>query len=391
MFLVGNYYLDIRIGGTSIPVSPSMIDGIVITLDVDRLLPTFKISVMDATGLLGEIIPYDKNHNSIELGLSRSDNLGSVNTFNLMVKRRKPDSGRKYQIEGVLNVPNLLSRVNSRAFSGSIKENLESIANDELGISKTEIGQSLNYDKTLIQPSWSNAKFLRHLALNIEGKDGDSCYYCFIRNVGGEQTLVFKSLDELLSGPVTTGFIVSHQGYKDLFPVVEYKLFDNSQLLSDFGAKTQSYGYFDYDSGQYVSSSMSVDECPSLAEKMLIDGDNDNDSLVVNNLGRSNSLSSNFNGKVGGSYFRRVNGFVNMWISTMGIESVSPGSIIKLIFGESMVGNKLFLYQHSGYWMVKRVSHVLGSSYMTNILLTRNGIDTSMDTGLMNSGKLKRK
>ena len=73
------------------------------------------------------------------------------------------------------------------------------------------------------------------------------------------------------------------------------------------------------------------------------------------------------------------------------MEQVSPGDEVKVIFGESLVGENLFLYQHNGYWLVKRASHILSSSYMTNLLLTRNGIDTSLSTSLISSGNLKRK
>jgi len=391
MILVGNYYISLKMGDVDVPISPQMIDSIVVTTDMDRLLPTFRITVKDATGLLGEVIPYDKNLNEVELGFARGDNPDDVNTFKLLVKRRKPDSDKKYQIEGVLNVPSLLTDVRHRSLTGNIKSNIELLAREDLGINSTEIGQSLNYDKTLIQPGWTDAKLLRYLFKNISGKNGETCYYCFIKNVRGVQTLVMKSLDELLSGPVKSRFIVSHKQYEDLFPIVEYKIFDNSQLIVDLGAKNQTFGYFDYNSGKYVYDSLSIDDCPALAEKTLIDNNNGNDSVFVSSLGRTNGFTTDFHGRVGGSFYDRANGLINMWISTYGMEQVSPGYVVNVIFGESLVGESLFLYQHSGYWLVKRASHVLSSSFMTNLLLTRNGIDTSLDTSLIASGNLKRK
>lgn len=391
MILIGNYYISLKMGDVDVPISPQMIDSIVVTLDIDRLLPTFRITVKDATGLLGEIIPYDKNLNEIELGFSRSDSPGNINTFKFLVKRRKPDSDRTYRIEGILDVPNLLTSIKSRSFTGSIKSNIELIARDDLDISKTEIGTSLSYDKTIIQPRWTDAKLFRYLSENLIGKDNESCYQCFVKNERGIQILVLKSLDELLAGPETHGFIVSHKQYEDLFPIVEYKIFDNSQLMTDLGAKSQSFGYFDYESGEYVFDSISINDCPSLAERTLVDNDNTNDSVFINSLGRNNSFTNDFHGRMGKSFYGRVNGFINMWISTHGIESISPGSIVKVIFGESLVGGSLFMYQHSGYWMVQRVSHVLSSSFMTHLLLTRNGVDTSISNGLINANNLKRK
>lgn len=390
MNLVGNYYVGLRFGEVEVPVSTQMIDSIVVTQDIDRLLPTFKISIMDATGVLGEITPYDKEMNNITLSFSRSDYTDKINSFSLSVKRRKPDSDRKYQIEGVLKVPNLLTKIHKRSFTGNVKNNIELIAS-ESEIDNTEVGYSLDYNKVIIQPRWTNAKLLRYLSDNIVGKGNESCYYSFIKNTSDGKTLVFTSLDELLSRPVKYGFIVSHEMYHDLIPVIEYKVFDNSQLISDLGAKVQNYGYFDYENGKYVESSVGINNCPVLADRMLIDGDNNNDGVFINNLGRSNDFTTNFVGKIGGSFNRRINSLVNIWISTWGLENIVPGDLIKLIFGESFISGNLLLYQHSGYWMVQRVTHVLGSSFMTNLLLTRNGIDTSVDTGLLLSRNIKVK
>jgi hypothetical protein len=390
MNLVGNYYISLKFGDVEVPVSPQMIDSIVVTQDIDRLLPTFKISVMDATGVLGEVAPFDKEMNNVTMEFSRTDYNNEVNSFDLSVKRRKPDSDRKYQIEGVLNVPGLLTNLHRRAFTGNVKTNIESIAS-ELGIENVEVGQSLNYNKTIIQPRWTNAKLLRYLSDNLIGRSGESCYYAFVKNTSDGKTLVFNSLDELLLKPVKYGLIVSHKPYEDFIPIVEYKVFDNSQIVSDLGAASQSYGYFDYTTGMYTVGSISIDDCPALAEKMLVDGDNTNDSVFVSELGRSSDFTSNFDGKIRGSYYRRINGLISMWVSVVGLENAAPGDLVKVIFGESFVSGNLLMYQHSGYWLVQRVTHILGPSFMTNLLLTRNGIDTSIDTGLLKSKNIKVK
>ena len=390
MNLVGNYYINLKFGDIDVPVSPQMVDSIVVTQDIDRLLPTFKISVMDATGVLGEITPFDKEMNNITLEFSRTDYTNEVNNFDFSVKRRKPDSDRKYQIEGVLNVPGILTNLYRRAITGNVKTSIESLAG-ELGIKNTEVGQSLNYDKTIIQPRWTDAKLLRYLSDNLVGRGNESCYYSFIKNTSDGKTLVFNSLDELLSKPIKYGFIISHKPYEDLIPVIEYKVFDNSPIISDLGAASQDYGYFDYETGVYTENSISIDDCPALAERMLVDGDNVNDSVFVTGLGRSNDFTGNFNGRMRGSYYRRINGLINMWISVGGLENAAPGDLVKIIFGESFVGGNLLMYQHSGYWLVQRVTHILGSSFMTSLLLTRNGIDTSIDTGLLKSKNIKVK
>ncbi len=390
MLLVGGYYLNIKFGDVAVPISPQMLDELSITLDIDRLLPTFKLGIKDATGILGDIYPYDENLNKISVEISRGDDLSDLNTFKFSVKRRKPDSDKKYQIEGILNVKDLLTSLKCRAFTGNIKSNIESIAVDDLDIQSTEVGASLDYEKTIIQPRWTDAKLFSYLVDNIVGRNEESCYHCFIKNVRGKQTLVFKSLDEMLSAPVKYKLIVGPKPYEDFYPIVEYKIFDNSQLIVDFGAQTQQFGYFDYDNGVYVEDSIGVDECPSLASRTLVNKDNQNDSIFFN-FGRNNAFTSNFYGKIKSNFYGRVNNFINMWAMTWGLENISPGDVVKVVFGESLVRGKLFLYQHSGLWLVKRVVHTIGSTYMTNLLLTRNGIETDIDTTLLKASNVIRK
>lgn len=391
MLVVGNYSMGLRFGGIEVPISPQMIHSISVTLDVDRVLPTFKIALKDATGILGEIAPYDKTLNSIDLQFGRSDNPERFNTFKLAVKRRKPDSDRNYTIEGVLDVPNLLTTVYKRALTGDVKTSIETLATVDMQMTKTEVGASLSYNKTFIQPRWTDAKLLNYLSDNLIGRNGETGYHCFVKNVDGEQILVFKSLDEMLSSAVKFGFIVAPKPYKDLYPVVEYRVFDNSQLLVDLGAKTQDYGYFNYDTGAFVESTIDAVDCPALGERTLIDDDNSNNSVFITGLGRSNDFTIDFGGRISSNYYKRVNNFVNIWISTWGMENASPGDIVRLLFGEALARGQLFQYHLSGYWMISRVVHLLGSSYMTNLLLTRNGIDTNFSTSLIKAENLKRK
>lgn len=389
MLVIGNYLLDMKFGGIEMPISPQMVQSVSVTMDVDRILPTFRIVMKDATGILGEIAPYDKTLNSIELKFARSDNPEKFNTFKLSVKRRKPDSDRVYTVEGVLDVPNLLTTVYKRALTGNVRATIESIASDDLQIA-SEVGASLDYEKTILQPRWTIAKLLNYLSDNLIGNGGEVGYHCFVKNVGGVQTLVMKSLDEILSSAQKFGFIVAPKPYKDLYPVVDYRVYDNSQLLVDLGAKTQDYGYFDYTTGAFVESSIDVDGCPALSERTLIDDDNSNNSVFISGLGRNNDFTADFAGRVSSNYYKRVNSFVNVWISTWGIEDISPGDIVKLLFSEALARGRMFMYHLSGYWMVSRVVQVLGPSYMTNLLLTRNGIDTDFDTSLIKSGNVKK-
>lgn len=396
MIVTGNYQINIKFGDVLVPVLPQMLEELTITQDIDRVLPTFKLVIKDATGLLGEIVPFDKNLNNMDIEIARGINPDNFNNFNFYVKRRSPSSDKMYEVEGLLNVKGLFSPIKQRALTGNIKTSIETIVRDELEITKTEVGASLDYEKIILQPSWNNIKLLGYLKDNLIGNNNECGFYCFIKNKKGEKTFVFKSIDEIFLSPVVYKFIVGHKQYEVemkegepevFYPVSDYKIFDNSQFISDFAAKTQHFDYFDYDTGEMVEDSVSIEDCPSLSEHFLVDDDNDIQGYRFSRLGRSNSFTLDFQGKVRNNFYKRTTEFIHMWIATWGLENISPGDIVQVIFSEALMRGKLFLYQHSGYYMVKRVVHIISTSFMTNLLLTRCGIDTDIATSLMKAPK----
>jgi hypothetical protein len=375
-----------RFGGTDVTIVPQMIREFTITQDIDRLLPTFKLTLEDATKTLMEVVPYDKNVNVVEFEFSRTSNLTDMNNFKFNVKRRSASSPEdNISIEGILDVGDMLtSHDRSRYFTGDLKTSIESIANG-LGIKTTEVGASLTYEKGFIQPYWTDAKLLRYLRREVLGKAGEAGYCCFVKVVHGEPILVFKSLDELLVQTPKFNLVVSHESYEDYYPVSNYKIYDNSQLFADLGAKRQSYDYFDYVKGQFVETNVQITECPTLSEFLLLDDDRANESILFTGVGRTNDFNTSFEGRVRNDFYKRANNFIHMWASTWGLENIAPGDVVQIVFAEAFQKGNFFVYQHSGLWMVKRVVHVIGDTFLTNLLLTRAGIDTEMDTTLLES------
>ena len=382
MQIIGNYLLRILIGGVEVPISPQMIGQINIAQDLDRLLPTFKMVLKDATGLLGDILPYDKKSNEITIAIARSDTPKNINNFDFVIKKRSPTWEKVYDVEGVLNVKDLLTGPKIRSLTGSIKTNIETIAKDELELNETEIGASLDYNKVLIQPNWSNARLFEYLKENIVGKTGEGNYYCFVKNLIGSPILVFKSIQELFLSPVSYKLIVGHKAYEDFYPISDYRLIDNSSLVSDFGSSKQQYSYFDYENGTYESSEVELDDYPSLCKIHLVDSDKETQVITFSKLGRNNAFTSDFKGKIQNNFYGRVTEFIHMWATTWGLENICPGDMVLVFFSESLIGGNLFTYQHSGLWMVKRVVHLIGSTFMTNLLLVRNGVNTDLETTL---------
>lgn len=383
MILSGNYALNIKIGDIVVPIEPQKIEEFTITQDIDRLLPVFRLRVADPTDAFAHIIPFDKTSNSISLEIARGSNYDNLNEFKFIVERRECLEDNKYEIAGILDVSGLFSSVRCRSLTGNLKDSLEDIASTELETSKSEVGASLNYDKTVLQPHWTNAKLLRYLTKNVVGASSEAGYHCFIKNVKGKTTFVFKSLNELNLTPVEYKFIVGPDTFQDHYPILSNRIYDNSGLITDYGAKSQAYSYFDYDTGVYTDKSISVEDFqPSLTKYLLINDDDVNESVYIH-LGRSNSFTSDFDGKVRNSYYDRLGQLINMWASTYGLENIAPGDVVLIIFGGMLHRKDLFVYQHSGLWMVKRVVHLIGQSFLTNLLLIRSGVDTEMETSLM--------
>jgi len=392
MDLVGNYTLNVKFGGITVPLSHQMVRELTIAQDIDRFLPTFKLVVKDATGLLGEYIPFDRNLNKVSIEIARGTSQDNLNEFEFTVSRRRTNSERDYVIQGILDVNNLVETRKTRALTGNVRSNLETIAKDELGIDEQniDIGLSLDYDKTLLQPAWTNAKFFNYIKRNLLGRNSEAGYYCFIKNIQGKRILVFKSIDELFSIKAKYNLLVSHKQHEDFYPVLDYKVYDDSQLVANFGAKYQTYEYFDYATGVNKTARITTDEYPSLTEQYLIDDDRNTDSVIFSDLGRSNDFTSDFKGRVKNNFYRRMTEPIHMWAATWGLESISPGDIVNVLFGEAFLGGDLSMYQHSGFWMVKRVVHIVSSSFLTNLLLTRSGVDTDTDTTLMNAQNYKK-
>jgi len=157
------YQLRFQLGDKDIAIEPYSIDEFTITADINRFLPALRVAFTDSQGLLTHVIPLDSATNKAVVTIGRGkDVLEQYNEYEFDIYRRFPNSRGKYDIEGLLSVDNLFSPQYVRSFSGTIRSTLMTIA-EELGVDGVELDTSLNYKKSLIQPSWTNAQFLTYL------------------------------------------------------------------------------------------------------------------------------------------------------------------------------------------------------------------------------------
>lgn len=392
--MLGAYHLQIKFGDSLVPITTTNLKELTIIQDLNKFLPTFRLRVNDTSGVLTHIMPFDKNMGNVQIELALNATSADRNSFNFLVYIRQPEGDQHtpsslYDITGALDIPLLFNPSYSRGFSGSIKENLENLALDSFLVDKTEVSSSLDYNLNLIQPTWTNAQFLNYLKKHIVGKNGEYGYKCNIFVKDYNKVFQLKSLNELINIPISYKFVLNDEAYHDRLPIFNYYIFDNYKMYETFGARKQKYSYFDYENSEFVKSEESINDYLSLTDYFLVDGGDSLDSNEINNTGHTNDFEQVFKGRVKGDYSNRLNSLVKMWITTQGLPNIVPGQTIEIFFPHGAVGNNLYSFQYSGYWLVEQVIHMCGDAFYTKLLLTRNGLDTDRATTLLKASNKK--
>jgi len=397
-----NFHLDVKIGADRLPLSHQHIEEFYIIQDINKFLPSFRLKIRDAEGYLSHLVPFDKKASTITVVLGSGPLVEGATEYKFDIYRRFPTSDDIYDVEGLLAVDGLFSPLRTRGFSGRIRDNLSSIAINELELDGVDISASLDYSKNIVQPSWSNAKLLRYLERNLLGLQEDAGYFCYICCKKRKKILVFKTVKDFYSQAVKYNFINAFDPQQDedsgeiRYPIFEYKAFDNYKIIG--ALKQQTYSYFDYNNSEYKTNLISIkdnvvsqDDYYSLTKYFLVDKDDLEEDGVGVMAGRGNDFSSNFKGRVKGNYYKQLNSLSKFWITSLGLEDIYPGDIVRIQFLSDPT--MMMSYQYHGFWMVERVIHMIGYQFATRLLLTRSGVNTMERTSLLaaDSGNIKLK
>jgi hypothetical protein len=344
----------------------------------------------DSGGIFINKIPSDSQVNAATIQLGRSPNAEETAVFRFEVFQKFPSSEGIYDIEGLLDVLNMFSPERYRSFSGqSIMDTLTDLAL-EMELDNVEIGASLDYNKTLIQPGWSNAEFIRYLKKNILGNNQEAGYSAFIKCTSYESVLVMKSFEEFAATKYkyilvdSTQSIYDRQNDEIYYPFNEFRILDSSRLT---GSYDQDYSYFDYDSSQYTINSLTLNDYrKSLSEYFTLgDRDKKEGNVTLFNCGANNDFTGNFKGRASNKYHHSLTNMIAISVSTWGLVDIFPGDILIILFLGAIIEDQRFSYQYQGYWMVKRVEHICGFNFFTRLTLVRAGIDTDMKTTLVSA------
>ena len=395
-----DFHLEVKIGADRLPLSYQHIEEFYIVQDLNKFLPSFRFKIRDAEGYLSHLVPFDRKANTITVVLGSGPIIEGTTEYKFKVYRRFPTSDDIYDVEGLLDVEGLFAPLRTRGLSGVIRDNLSAIAVDELGLDEADVSASLDYSKNIVQPSWSNADLLRYLESNLLGLQDDAGYFCYVCCKKRKRILVFKTVKDFYSQRVKYNYINTFDPQQDedsgevRYPIFEYKAYDNYKVIGDL--KRQDYSYFDYDNSEFKVDSIDVkdnvvsqDDYYSLTKYFLIDKDDVEDSGVGIAAGRGNDFSPNFKGRIKGNYYKRLNSLSKFWITSLGLEDIYPGDIVRIQFLDDP--SMMMSYQYHGFWMVERVIHMIGYQFATRLLLTRSGMNTMETTSLLeaNSGNIK--
>ena len=397
------YFLRVSFGSDAMPAQLHLdqhnIQDLIINQSLDELLPSFRLRFKDVQGIFRHSITpgtaLDKI--TIELGRDTDDN---IIKYQFRLYRRFPTSNEFFDLEGLLDIPNLFAPQYTRGFSGTIADTLNFIAK-ELTAKKTDIDPNLNYQKHVVQPTWSNAQLLTYLTDNVLGSDGSSnSFYTSVQCRDNNTVFCFRSLNSLVGLKHKKSFTTAHSAIYDTklsevtYPISNYEIADNYNLYGIKGTKNMPYSYFDIDEGKIKVSSVGVSTVKknlnpvSLSERYAIDGDiDDNVNTTFQDTGRSNQFANMFIGKAASVYYKQIYGLSKMMLNTWGIQDIYPGDIVKVTMFLNDPDRDVSSYQYQGYWLVEKVVQVCGVSFFTKLFVTRAGYDTSTTSSLLEAKK----
>ena len=393
LILDNNYFLQVLFGGQDLAIDFNSLEELTIVQDMKKLLPEFKLRVSDGDGILTHLAPFSRGMRDVSVRFGDVQDVDKQNTLDFSVYRRLPEGkwgpGALYDIRGLLESSNVFAPNYCRAFQGTIAQMLQQLA-AEIKIPNTQISSSLNYTKTFIQPNWNNRTLFNYLERELLGSGSEGGFSIYVKVVNGKPTLTCLSHQDMMASPAKYKFMVRDDAFEDYLPILDYQIEDNYGLCGLFGARNQEVEYVDYYSTTKKTDTYPLTGLPTLTDYYLVDGNDSTGSDSLQNNGRSNDFTPNFQGKTKSAFYGRLMELSKFWMLTYGLPNVAPGDVVQVVFSYAMDGGNLARYQFAGLWVVERVVHCITNAFRTKLLLRRSGIDTDVPTTLIKSTKKRR-
>lgn len=381
-----NYFLKFQVGEDVVPLSPTGIKRFTVVHDLFSFLPEVRIMLADPNGVLTHLLPFDRSvtRTVIEYSRSRTE-LDVYNNMQVDLWRNMSQSefsiSSIFDVSGLMHTNDFFSNDKSRGFNQSAYLTLAQLAS-EIGCDSLEISPSLNYEKLIVQPQWTNRQLLLDLVSRIGGANNEGGFVCYLKRKTGRTAFVFKSLSELAVQPISHKFVANTEPYDDYFPILAHRIFNNYRLLAPYGVRSQKYTYFDFDSGTFVPADIGPSNYVPLSNHYMADFE-DPATSISRHFGTNNQFTKNFLDSAQALFHRRLTNLVKMWFTTWGLPNLCPGDIINILYGRPPDKTALGSYQYGGKWMVERVVHNFGETFKTSVLVTRSGLDVPIESSLV--------
>jgi hypothetical protein len=396
--LVGSYNLRIYLPDLerNLIIDPNSLRNFVVSQSLTSFLPSLRMIIPSAGEEYIHVVPLDKtNRISIDIGFD-TDIYEGGNSFDFLTYRRFPRSHETLlDIEALLDVRNLFDKRHIRGFSGTIHDTIENISKELKLFSATIadgqrsvkpiISDSLRYEKNIIQTNQTNAELLSYLRRNVEGKNGEGAYYCFLYNRGGNTYFAFRSMEDMMQEPIKhylcygTSAMPKTEEDKSVVvynPVWSYEIVDDVKLEGVEGLGGSIYHYFDYKNGEIKENTIDLQDMYSLTYLFsVMRGSNKVTSRSL--LGRSNDFNNTFSGVAKSSYYKKLMNLEKIRVNTYAMLNAAPGDLVRFVFAQPIAPEDQMDFQYQGTWMIESLHHSIGMMITTTLTLIRSGVDAN--------------
>ena len=385
----GQYVLRITFGKRDMILYPSGGTVVSVSQYMDRFLPALRIMSKDPSLQIEHLMPSDRRAHKVNIQFAVDVSLDVQNSFDFIVYRRFPNFNDIVDVEGLLDITGLFSPDKVRGWDDSISTAITDVVSEfSPTFDKVDISPGLSRQRIIVQPGWSNAKFLNYLKHTANSSGDQAGFYCFVKREENKTNFLFKHHNEFVGSKEIRDFVVGDINIKDTYPIFDYNVFNNYGLIGAYASLRSNYSYFDYGASEYVEATTDLSNYSSLADFYLIDkSDSIENNISLDNLGRNNEYNADFKGNSLNCHYKTISSLVSMWIKTLGAPDLYPGNVIKIVFPAAVADTSILSYQYSGLWLIKETVHEFGQSFTTKLLLERCGIDTDLPTSLVKAKK----
>ena len=385
MIVKGNYYLRLKIGSMDILAGAGNLYTLQIFQSIDRLVPYMHIELQDTGGILTQLSVGDENDSIITIGVKEA-NASMADEYSFKIIKRDSignPSDSVFSIYAILNSVRLYKPSYCRGFVGYTLDSILNKIKSETAADDIVIDSTIKRRINIVQPNKPNAWFLNYLSNVLYGDSGEGAYFINYILDSGKVKLRCVSLNYFLTQPVKKKFVLNHDYYEDASPVFDYEFVEDATAISLFGTGKQKYRYFDFDNGEYRSGDLTINNVGllSLTPYFLVE-ENDILSSYDYVFGRNTDII-NARYKAEGRYRKKLMSLSQLWVTTMGDTSLLPGDIIEIDCLQGLLREDPQIWRMSGKWMIRRIIHVVDNEFYTRLLLTRAGIETDVNAGLV--------